>query len=393
MMPSKENAKTAGRMDFAKVNVWDFAVRLFHWSLVLLVATTAITGLLSPEWWLDIHVLAGLGIGLLLSFRIIWGFVGSHYARFASFRFSFQELADHVRNVLTWKGGQYLGHNPAGALMVFALIFVLAGLTISGFVVLGGQENQGMLAAFANFQSGHVAREMHEFMAFLLLAMIGAHIAGVIVEMILNRDNLIRAMFTGQKQVKATGHLPADSNERRFIWRAPLVFIAILAITGPAYWFLASLPASGFVEMKKNASWASECGDCHITYHPSLLPRSSWQQIMAGLNEHFGEDASLDDKTREEITTFLSTYASEVWDSEAANELRIVDTRKPLQITAAPYWIQRHGDIKPETFKRKAIGSKGNCLACHKDAVHGRFADEKISIPEQTRLDNKGEKR
>ncbi len=370
----------SGSSGLARVKVWDIAIRLFHWSLVLLVATAAITGFLAAEWWLDVHVMAGIGIGALLIFRIIWGFAGSYYARFASFCFTPGQVADHLRQTLKGRAGHHAGHNPAGALMVFALIGVLAALTVTGFIVLGGQENQGALAAFADYQSGRAAREIHEILAFLLLAMIGAHLAGVILESRLSRENLVRAMITGYKRAKAA---PAalTTGESRIIRRASVIMALITLTAGPAYWVLASLPASGFANMKPNAVWASECGDCHIAYHPSLLPRSAWRQMMAGLDEHFGEDASLDDETKAEIAAFLSDYASEAWDSEAANELRKTDAQKPFQITASPYWKQRHDGIAPEIFKRKAISSKGNCLACHKDAASGRFDDKEISIP------------
>ncbi len=379
MASGEKTVMAAGSTNLAGVKVWDIALRLFHWSLVLLVAMAAITGFLAAEQWLDLHVAAGIGIGVLLIFRVIWGFAGSYYARFSSFFFTPGKVAEHLRETLKGKAGRYIGHNPIGALMVFALLGVLAALSISGFIVLGGQENQGALAAFVNYQSGKTARNIHEILAFLLLAMIGAHLAGVIMESILSRENLVRAMITGRKQVKVVERV---DDESRIIRRAPLILALIVLIAAPLYQLMANYPASGFVPMKANAAWASECGDCHIAYHPSLLPRSSWRQIMAGLEDHFGEDASLDEDTKAEITAFLNEYASERWDSEAANELRKTDTQKPLWITASPYWKQRHGDLEAEIFKRKTIGSKGNCLACHKDAASGRFNDEEISIPE-----------
>ena len=385
-----DSIKTRSALD--TLRVWDIAVRLFHWSLVLLVAAAAYTGFLGPEWQLGMHVLAGYGIGLLILFRVIWGFAGSRYARFASFLFSPRELASHIQGILRGKSERYIGHNPAGALMVFALLIVLAALTVSGLIVLGGQENQGMLAAFSSYKSGQIARNIHELLGFLLLAMIGAHLAGVVLESALSRENLVRAMITGRKHAK-TGRAADLADESRVVWRAPVIFALISLIAGLTYWVLANRPASGFTVMKRRAVWASECGDCHYAYHPSLLPRSSWRRIMAGLDEHFGEDASLDEETAARITSFLTTYASEEWDSEAANELRKTDAQKPLEITATPYWKQRHARIDPEIFRRKMIGSKANCIACHKDAANGRFADEEITIPDKHKPNNKGEKK
>ncbi len=364
-----------------KTEVWDIAVRVFHWSLVLLVTTTAITGFLAAEWWLDFHVWAGYGIALLLMFRLAWGFVGSYYARFASFLFPLGELSSHLRDVMGGKSKQYIGHNPAGALMVFALIFVLFGLVISGLIGLGGQENLGLLAAFADHQSAIVALELHEILSFLLLAMIIAHLLGVAVESFLSRENLVQAMITGKKNVKAHPFVTTFSTGQ-IVTRVFGIVALIAIIAGSAYWWLAKYPASGFIAMEKNITWASECGDCHQAYHPSLLPRSSWATMMDKLADHFGENATIDKEMEAEIRTFLSKYASEKWDSEAANGYRKVAPDKPLQITASPYWKQRHAGIEQSVFKRQSIRLAGNCLACHKDAASGRFADSAIAIPE-----------
>ena len=117
-----------------------------------------------------------------------------------------------------------------------------------------------------------------------------------------------------------------------------------------------------------------------MLYHPSLLPRDSWQKLMANLEDHFGEDASLDDSVTQDIANYLSTYSSQVWDTEAANELRAVDPQKPYEITATPFWKRTHARIDPTIFETRPVLSKGNCAACHWDAESGRFADQKIEI-------------
>ncbi len=380
-MPFKEKSQNKASQ-ITSIKVWDIAVRLFHWSLVLLTGICAYTGFFGPEWQLNIHILAGYGIGVLILFRFVWGIIGSHYARFSNFRFSFRTLIDHTQGILKGNGGGYIGHNPAGALMVFALLMTLAALTITGIIVQGGQENQGMLAALINYKTAITARQVHEILFFILLAMIIGHLAGVMLESLLSKVNLVRAMVTGRKELNFPA-LPITYEPKEIRSRASISFLLILSLSGTAFWFLTRLPPSGFLNIEKNTAWIRECGDCHHAHHPSLLPAASWQKIMQGLNDHFGENASLSKKTATNITQYLTQYASERWDSEAANELRLVNKQKPLQITASPYWLLRHKAISPDIFKRKNIHSKGNCIACHRDATTGHFADEEIAIPDK----------
>ena len=369
----------------SRILVWDLATRLFHWSLVLAVSIAAVTGFLAPEWWLDVHRWAGYVIGFLIVFRLAWGFFGSYYARFKSFLFPVDETVSHLRGLVHRKPAHYTGHNPAGALMVFALLGVLLALTLSGIIILGGQENIGILAGYVSFSIGAGAVELHEILALALLAMIGAHVLGVIMESRLSRENLLRAMVTGVKNTACNGvDVAAAGLTKQFslLPRAALIACAIILLGGGAAWSLMRTKPSGYIAMPVNQTYKRECGDCHFAYHPSLLPAASWVKIMASLDDHFEEDASLDDDTTKAIAKYLADYSSEKWDSEAANNLRHVDANNPMRITATPYWKRRHAAITKSQFAQKAVGSKGNCIACHKDAASGHFDDEKIAIPQ-----------
>ncbi len=369
----------------ATVLVWDLPVRLFHWLLVTMVTVAAITGFLAPEWWLDVHSWAGYVIGFLIAFRIAWGFIGSYYARFVSFLFPVHETLEHLRALAKKKSSHHRGHNPAGALMVFALLGVLVSLTISGLIILGGQENIGILAGFVPFWVGSSVAEIHEILAFGLLGLIGAHILGVLVESVLSKENLVRAMVTGRKTAGFDSTEPDRTlapSARSVLPRAIAVSLAIVLAGSVAAWPLMRVAPSGYIiSMPVNKTYVNECGDCHQAYHPSLLPASSWNKMMEGLEDHFGEDASLDDSDAKEIVAYLNSYASEKWDSEAANNLRRVSIADPLRITAAPYGRRRHEKISKDVFAQKAVGTKGNCIACHKDASSGHFDDANIDIP------------
>ena len=135
--------------------------------------------------------------------------------------------------------------------------------------------------------------------------------------------------------------------------------------------------------MAANAAWQSECGACHMAFHPSLLPAASWAAIMAGLADHFGEDASLDPATKAEIGAFLSANAAEHWDTLAANRQRQINRGRPLEITATLFWRRRHGRLAEAMFAQAPVRARQNCAACHMDAASGLFAPQMIALPKE----------
>lgn len=122
-----------------------------------------------------------------------------------------------------------------------------------------------------------------------------------------------------------------------------------------------------------NAAWKTECGSCHVAYPPGLLPRASWERIMAGLDRHFGENASLPPQTVSEITAFLSRNAEDVG--------RVADGMAPLRISETSWFRREHREIGPAVWKRKQVGSPANCGACHREAEKGNFNEHGVKIP------------
>jgi hypothetical protein len=131
--------------------------------------------------------------------------------------------------------------------------------------------------------------------------------------------------------------------------------------------------------MPANATYAEECGACHEPYHPSLLPAASWRKLMSGLDDHFGEDASLPPEESAALTAYLTRYAGEAWDTEAGREIALVSPENPLRITASRHWQRKHHGLPAGAFTAANVKTKGNCSACHADAESGRFADQAIT--------------
>jgi hypothetical protein len=132
-----------------------------------------------------------------------------------------------------------------------------------------------------------------------------------------------------------------------------------------------------------NAKWKAECGSCHMLYHPGLLPERSWNKVMAGLDKHFGENASLDAATQAEITKFLALNSADKQDNRRSNRINqsISANATPMRISETRYFTAKHDEVSSATFKRKSIGSPSNCVACHKNAEKGDFSESQIKIP------------
>lgn len=361
------------------VGVWDPFVRIFHWTLVAAVTVAAVTGLLADAPWIDMHVWAGTVMAGLVAARLLWGFLGPGSARFAGFVVGPRTVLAHLRELRAGTAARHLGHNPLGALMVLALLAAAGALAVTGVVAYGGVLKAGPLAFATGYADGRAMLEVHELLAYGLLALIALHVAGVAFESRRSRENLARAMVTGRKPARPGDHLPAARPARPVA--AALLALGTLAIAAAGIGTLAARPPLGVPTAALDPVYAEECAACHVAYHPSLLPRASWNALFDGLDDHFGEDASLDPATTERLRAWVLANAAEVYDTKAANRLRAVDPSAPFSITGTRFWQRTHADIPEAVFAGPAVVSKGNCEACHADARAGRFYPGNIHIP------------
>lgn len=213
-----------------QIRVWDPLVRLFHWSLV----ATFTLAYFSGEEESLVHVYAGYVVAGLLAFRLVWGVVGTRYARFSNFLYSPQRTVEYLKSLFSGAPEHYTGHNPAGGWMIIMLLVSLLLTSYTGLKVYG-LEGHGPLAdggpevvlvtpAYADDDDdededeehgeheGHEVgeeeseaeefwEEVHEFFANFTVLLVLIHVAGVVVASRLHRENLVRAMITGNKAV------------------------------------------------------------------------------------------------------------------------------------------------------------------------------------------------
>ncbi|WP_297023243.1 cytochrome b/b6 domain-containing protein [Thalassospira sp.] len=219
--------------DEKKVKLWDFPVRLFHWALVIAIVTA---------WWtnrqvmIDIHAIAGYSVLALVIFRIIWGFVGSSNARFADFLTGPKRVINYMLKIPngTMADLTYAGHNPAGGWMVAVLILLVGLQAFSG--LFASEDTflffDGPLVAYVSSDFAGTMNWIHHTNINLIYAAVGLHVFAAIFYLVVKRENLIRAMVIGTRQV------PAELAERFATIRfaSPVLGIAILIICALAVW-------------------------------------------------------------------------------------------------------------------------------------------------------------
>lgn len=167
------------------VLVWDFPVRVFHWLLVISFVGAWITS--ESEALQMIHYAFGYSACALVLFRIIWGFIGTRYARFTQFMKGPAETIHHIKSLFTGNQHAGLGHNPVGALAMVALMVLILLIGVTGY--------WSVKEFLGDFMSG-----AHEAIASLALVVVVIHIAAAIIMSFVQKENLIRSMVTGKKQ-------------------------------------------------------------------------------------------------------------------------------------------------------------------------------------------------
>lgn len=209
-----------------ELKIWDFFVRSFHWIVVAAFAVCYITEG-EPRW---LHVNSGYIIAGFVALRIIWGFAGPPHARFSDFVRSPRTVFEHLNDVVRFRAKRYLGHDPAGGVMIVALLVCLSLTAVTGMLYYAARDNAGPFAAWSTSIAGSTlsidpmalahaghpmasqqtgkpdkkgawTKEVHEFFANLTLVLVIMHVSGVVLVSYQTRENLIRSMIDGRKKV------------------------------------------------------------------------------------------------------------------------------------------------------------------------------------------------
>jgi len=206
-----EAPAATARASGPRVRVWDLPVRVFHWALVASFGTAYV--LSESERWRQVHVMFGYTVLGLIAFRLVWGFVGTRYARFASFLFGPGAVLGYLGSVARGRPEHHLGHNPAASWAIYSILALGAATGITGYLML-------------NELGGEGVEELHEALANAWLLVVFVHVAGVIVSSVQHRENVAASMITGYKRA-AAGKSSASSPARTAVG-----LLAALAVAG-----------------------------------------------------------------------------------------------------------------------------------------------------------------
>ena len=192
------------------VLIWDLPTRLFHWLLSSGFIVAAVISLLlgddSPLF--PYHAIIGLIIALMVCLRVIWGVVGTRYARFGTFVFGPGAVIEYMKSTIARGGTRYIGHNPGSALAIFALLALVLALAVTG--VMMGQGNEGV-------------EDIHEILAWVAVGVVVVHVLGVALHTILHRENITASMIHGKKDAEPSDAIASSK---------PVIAVIFLAIAG-----------------------------------------------------------------------------------------------------------------------------------------------------------------
>lgn len=210
-----------------RVRVWDLPTRIFHWALALAVVGQLVTGLSGLMEW---HFRIGYLVLSLLLFRLIWGFIGGHWSRFASFVHSPRALLDYLRGQA--RPDQLVGHTPLGALSVFALLAFLIAQVATGLMADDEISASGPLTRFVSSATVSLASAWHAAVGkWIILALVVLHVLAIAFYVAVRRQRLVKPMFSGDKLLTHQAATSRDSIGSRL-----LALVIFGACAGFAYW-------------------------------------------------------------------------------------------------------------------------------------------------------------
>jgi cytochrome b len=187
------------------MRVWDAPTRLFHWVLIVLIATSWVT---QYENWMEWHKLSGYSILTLLLFRLAWGFVGSDTARFARFLKSPLAALRHVSHITRREPDYEIGHNAAGGWMVLVMLLLLLVQAVSGLFSNDDIDTEGPLTNQDSKEQSDWFSHIHSINFTLIEIVIALHVLAIIAYAVLKRQDLVRPMVTGKKRMPGATRPP-----------------------------------------------------------------------------------------------------------------------------------------------------------------------------------------
>ncbi len=217
-----------------EVRVWDLPVRIFHWALLLLVVSQIVTVSIGGNA-MEYHVLGGYALLALVTFRIVWGVIGTRTARFTDFVRGPGAIIRYVRTLTRTDPDDRPGHNPLGGWSVLAMLASLLVQAVSGLFVDDEIMTTGPLWKYISNDTASLFNTIHETNALVLLTLICVHLAAVLYYLVRKKQNLILPMLNGRKPAPDSDFEPLRPLE------GALRALVVLGICAAGTWFIVTL--------------------------------------------------------------------------------------------------------------------------------------------------------
>ena len=362
-----------------KSYIWSLPTRVFH---ALFVIFIAIAFLSAEDEWLNYHAIIGYGVLILVIFRLFWGIGGPKHSLFKDFPFGNKNTKEFLNHIFEEKQ-KYVGHNPLASYVMISMLVVAILAVVTGALAFGIQEGKGIFS-FLNssfFKKMELFGGIHEFFSNLFIALIVAHVIGILVDRLLHKkQETLNSMVNGYKVTDENESIKLNIYQKMFSLLMFIFFIGFLAFN--LYNPKNSLIASKYEPINykvQNELFVKECGSCHTLYPPTLLPKKSWELIMSDLENHFGDDASILEDSHKNILDFLVKNSAETSTMKPGFKfLNSIKNQDIIAMTKTTYWEKTHKEIPKEMFEHNEIKSKANCKACHSDIEKGLIEKENI---------------
>jgi len=368
-----------------EVFVWPLCTRIIHWIIASSFFLSFITSFYHHLFrW---HLAFGLIFGIVLLFRLIWGFVGPNYATFKTFKLSAKELKSYFQEKVQNRWRKiYAGHNAASSWFTLIVLGLGSWIVIGGLLLQGTQEASGILGHLNEhyyYLSSYLFLA-HQVLSYFLFMWAIIHIIGVLIEQFYHKTHMIFAMITGYKKAEGTN---AQISVIRHLFAYAVIFFSLYTLYVVAYkeTFVTQSRFQKRDFQTENSTFFVKCSKCHKIYPPFMLPNDSWIRLMDGLNNHFGEQITENNITKSEqtiIKAYLLTQSAEHSTHKIAfKTLESLGEMRPISMSKVPYWRESHKRIDKTIYKQLSVKNASNCFACHPDFEYGVFDNTRIHIP------------
>lgn len=210
------------------VAVWDLPVRFFHWALVLLIIFQYVSYKMGGNW-MTYHMWGGYSILGLVVFRVLWGFFGSTHARFGDFIYGPRAIFAYIKTLPSRKAAKFAGHNPLGGWSVLLMLLALLVQAVTGLFGNDDIMIEGPLYNYISKSTSDFLTTIHRYNFYVLLTLVGIHIAAVLYYLAYKSENLIKAMFSGKKMLPE-GVSPPGAQIKSSLQGIVILAIAVAAV-------------------------------------------------------------------------------------------------------------------------------------------------------------------